>query len=288
MASRHVLAACLWLCLGAAARAEEAGIAIGGPSPDLSAAAKPKYCSRREHLGVRGQLVDQAWVIYRRIEISSPDRVGWCACARRCEPIDELAAAYEASAYAAREASRNLSLSSDERNDLIEKSIELFGERNDAVESFNGCIDATRPPLRQRDAGATLDSLRKPIPGSCKKVELALRDEWKLWCDDFVKQWQPIAQRFRDKFRTAPDGRYWIQVPLRATKAGKLSLNGRPGFFGVSTKVRDDFAEEIAAIGIAPFPSGSRYTNWDWVTTMQVIRGGGDDHWSEAMPCPKD
>src|SRR5688572_7117208 len=76
------LAACSW------ARAAEAGSRPGagqGAAPGLSAG-EPNYCSPIEHMGVEGMLVDQAWQIYRRLEISSPQRKGWCGCAKRCEP----------------------------------------------------------------------------------------------------------------------------------------------------------------------------------------------------------
>lgn len=297
MASRYrlLVAAGLLASAVAAAAAEDVSVTNTGPAPDRAAAAAPKYCSKREHLGVAGQLVDQAWVIYRRLEISSPQRKGWCACAQRCEPIDELAAGYEKSAYAAREASRDLSLSSEQRNEFAKQSVELFGQRNDAVESFNGCIDTMRPPLAEKTGNDVLAALRRPvIPGSCRKTELKLEDAWKEWCAKFVEQWQPIADSFTEKFSEKPFGDYWIQVPLKATKDGKLSLAGTArGSPGVDQQVLETYVGRLTAIDIDPFPEGSRWAYRTWGTSMRVVNSqtsGQPTHhqWGESMPCPKD
>jgi hypothetical protein len=285
-----VVGVLVWLCAATAAEADGVSIGIVGAPPELSVAAKPKYCSKREHLGVPGQLVDQAWVIYRRLEISSPQRKGWCDCAEGCEPIDELAADYEASAYAAREASRDLSLSSEQREAYAERSIELFGRRNDMVERFNGCIDRTRPPLARKEKGV-LAALRGPIPGGCSKSDAPLAERWARWCKAFVDQWKPIADDFATEAKKLGLGTYELHVPLMSTDKGKISQNGPEQFTtNVPQKLRESVKKRLAAIEMEPFPEGTKYGWISWVSTMRVfnVQGRDDRHWNEAMPCPKN
>lgn len=280
----------LWLCAATAAEADSVSVGIVGPPPERAAAAKPKYCSKREHLGVTGQLVDQAWVIYRRLEISSPQRKGWCACAEGCEPIDELAADYEASAYAAREASRDLSLSSEQRKEYAERSIELFGERNDMVERFNACIDRTRPPLAKKEKDV-LAALREPIPGRCSKSDAPLAERWARWCKAFVDLWKPIASDFASDAKKLGLGTYELHVPLMSTDKGKISQNGPEQFTtNVPQKLRESIKKRLTAIEMEPFPDGTKYGWISWVSTMRVfnVQGKEDLHWNEEMPCPKN
>jgi hypothetical protein len=281
----------LLLCGATAAEGDSVSVSIVGSPPERTASAKPKYCSKREHLGVTGQLVDQAWVIYRRLEISSPQRKGWCACAKGCEPIDELAADYEASAYAAREASRNLSLSSEQRGELAEQSIDLFGQRNEMVERFNACIDRTRPPLSGKDSDV-LAALRKPIPGSCSKSDRPLAERWAEWCKAFVDLWKPIADDFSTKFETAGLGTYELHVPLMATDKGKISQNAPEVFStNVPKGFRDDIRKRLAAIEMDPFPDGTKLAAISWVSTMRVVNVKGKNghlRLNQEMPCPKN
>ncbi len=294
MACRRRLApiagALLFLCAATAAEGDSIAVGIAGSPPERSAAAKPKYCTKREHLGVLGQLVDQAWVIYRRLEISSPQRKGWCKCAEGCEPIDELAADYEASAYAAREASRDLSLSSEQREEYAERSIELFGRRNDMVERFNACIDRTRPPLARKEKDV-LAALRGPVPLKCTMTELPLAERWARWCKAFVDLWKPIAADFAEEAKTLGLGTYELHVPLKSTDKGKITQNGPEKFTAnVPQRLRESIKERLAAIEMEPFPEGTKYGWISWVSTMRVfnVKGREDRHWNEEMPCPKN
>jgi hypothetical protein len=251
----------------------------GLPPP---AAEPPPLCSDREHLGRPTFLVDQAWQIYRRMEQSSPQRVGWCSCAKRCEPIDKLAADYEEVAFQAGDASRNLSLPAEERKRYADLSGEMFGRRNAAVADFRGCLDATRPPLSPRITAAD------PLPANCEFVELSLKQRWKLWCDEFENEWTPIATEFRKEFKGKKAGSYWLQVPLKANRNGKISVNGREGWQGVPKDRRVYYLGKLAAIRANSFPEGSQLATWTWGTSMQVINGGEEFSWHEPMPCPEN
>jgi hypothetical protein len=285
MASQHrlLVTASFVFSVGAAATAGEISVTITG-SPLPWAAPEPKECSKREHLGRLGYLVDQAWQAYRRLEISSPLRVGWCGCAKQCEPIDELAARYEEVAFRAKAASVDLSIPPDQRNEYGRLSTDMFAERNRTVNSFRDCLDATRPALSPPNAMA-----RKPIPGHCEKADLSLEDRWKLWCAAFEEKWKPIAADFSKEFKKDGTSDYWLQVPLKATAKGKISLNGREGFQGVPKVRRKIYIDRLTAIEMDPFPEGTQWASWSWGTTIRVINGADSDYsWAEPMDCPKD
>ena len=116
--------------------------------------------------------------------------------------------------------------------------------------------------------------------------------QWKRWCDDFVKQWQPVANDFADLFDDAPLGDYWVQVPLKATKDGKLSLAGTArGSPGLEQQVLEDYVGRLTAIHIDPFPNGTKWGFRTWTSTMRVVNvkgPKGHQQWGSPLPCPQD
>ena len=168
------------------------GIAAPADPPEIAdAAALPPYCSEREHLGVPGYLVDQAWVAYRRIERSSPLRKGWCSCAKRCEPIDFLAARYERTAFAANELAHDPDVPPEQRAEYGRLATEMFAARNQTVVQFRGCIDRTRPPLSPPGAVPRKEPLKCIVTDA-----LPIKQRWAIWCEQYMKKWQLIRNDY--------------------------------------------------------------------------------------------
>jgi hypothetical protein len=253
----------------------------GLPTPPV-AVEEPPLCSEREHLGEEGFLVDQAWQAYRRLERSSPLRVGWCGCAKQCERIDKQAAEYEKIAFQAKAASVDPGIPPEQREEYGELSIEMFGERNETVEEFRACLDATRPPLSPPMSVALRGS---KIPGGCTKVRTA----WDDWCDKINDQMKPIYSEFYLQFQVKKTGRYSIAVPLRASPDGTIKIHGQTGWNGLTSKQIKEYRDKIAAVKAGPFPKGSKLPEVRWISSLEVNKDGDDDHgWRTPMACPDE
>ena len=178
---------------------EEGDIPSISNVPD-TAAAEPPYCTPIEHMGERGYIVDQAWMAYRRVERSSPPRVGWCACARRCEPIDKLAARYEQAAFQAYRLYRDPSIPGNQRTLYGKQATRLFAQRNRTVTDFRSCVDKARPPLSPPTS--LVDVMADPLPAGCKiDIDLTIRQEWARWCADYMTKFNSVSADFITEFK---------------------------------------------------------------------------------------
>jgi hypothetical protein len=273
--------AAAWPLHVAADDAPITGTVIQGLPP--AAVDEPPLCSDREHLGREGFLVDQAWQAYRRLERSSSLRVGWCGCAKQCETIDKQAAEYEKIAFQAKAASVDPGIAPEEREEYGKLSTKMFAERNETVEEFRACLDATRPPLSPPMSVALRGS---QIPGGCTKVQ---NGAWEKWCSKVNDQMRSIYAEFFLEFNPKKTGLYSIEVPLRATPDGKLKIHGTPGWNGLTDEQLKYYRKKIAGVQIGPFPKGSKLPEWLWVSSMEVNKDGDKRHgFARPMDCPDE
>lgn len=250
----------------------------------------PPYCSRRKHLGELGYLVDQAWVAYRRIERSSPLRVGWCACAKRCETIDHLAARYEAVAFEAKARSVDPEVPPDLRREYARLATQMFGMRNYTVGLFNTCIDNTRPPLSPPDA-VEADG-RADTPLQCgltasRKLEI----EWADWCEKYMRKFSIVADQFIDEFKVQKrveaklDFYTELRKVLRDGKYVWVLTYGNYVYSSSMTKADAlRYLKMIKAISIPPVPAAASRNFYTWPSRLYTTEDGID----QPIDCPKD
>lgn len=278
------LSGLLFVALPTPLPASEARTAI-----DAAAIDPPPYCSPREHLGKRGYLVDQAWVSYRRIERSSPLRVGWCSCAKRCEPIDFLAARYEAVAFEAKARSVDLSVPPAQRREYGRLSTEMFGKRNQKVYLFNDCIDGARPPLQPASASDGRSPASEPIVCGISTARL-LEIAWARWCEKYSKEFDKIAAEFVQEFKNEKGVQarldYWTELH-KVSRDGKLVWELRYGnstFFNMTKADALRYLKKVKAIPIPAVPAGASRTFYTWPSRMFTTEGD----LPAPVDCPKD
>lgn len=216
-------------------------MAILAPAASAAPAAIPEHISRT------GYLVDQAWQIYRRLPAT------WRSCARICEPIDYRAADHENTAFAFQQARLRPGLSSETRARLQRQEILFFGMRNETVNAFRDCLDATHvaPPRAMSRAD--------PIPGSCETYNA--QTVWERWCksfDDFANATLlPIFRKAYDTSATnhLPAGtELSIQVLTRVYADGK-STPGSWTAYGIPSAIADQIRSKLKAYKFAPYPA---------------------------------
>jgi len=250
-----------------------------------AAATLPPYCTTVEHMGVLGYLVDQAWVNYRRIERSSPQRVGWCKCAKRCEPIDRLAAQYERVAFKANELRVDPSIPPDQRREYGELATEMFGKRNESVGRFRSCIDKARPPLQPPRSASPQD-----LQGQCRIDQpLTVKEEWDIWCGKFMAKFNPLAAAFIKEFKVQRKITAEVSFNTRVNKAGAAQTYGgkfepnaatAPWMAARADYYQNEVLKFAAALGPIPAKSTLRfYDGRTTFTTKETI--------SKPINCPE-
>jgi hypothetical protein len=258
--------------------------AKGSPGPDGIEAKKPPLCTSVKHMGKKTYIVDQAWQFYRRLERSSPLRVGWCDCAKRCEKIDRNAATIEAKAFQANKARVDPSVPPKKRKQYADRAIELFAERNETVNLFKDCLDETRPPI-----SSDMSVPEKTLKGCVKKVSLPI--EWARWCAEFEKKWGKIYEEFVADYKNKSNRKYRVAFYIETTRNGKLSWVGK----GVWSKALGEtdarkYIKKITDIKMRPIPEDSEYPGYQWPTEMIVDNGAPKEgrFLNEPMPCPEE
>lgn len=209
----------------------------------IAAAAIPERISRP------GYLVDQWWQIYRRLP--EPSR----SCAKICEPIDYRAADHENTAFAYNEARLRPGLSSATRTQLGRQATLFFGMRNETVNAFHACLNATHvTPQAQRSARRA-----EPIPAQCEAFNAETL--WERWCksfDDFANS--TLLPIFRRAYNTSsnnhlpPNTVLSIQVLTKVYANGKSVPNGG-AYNNLPPAIVDQIRNEIKKFKFSPFPA---------------------------------
>jgi hypothetical protein len=243
------------------------------------------YCVNRKHIGRRGYLVDQAWQFYRELEKTAPLRVGWCNCAKRCEPIDRYAAKIEAQAFLAKDASVDPKVRPKLRNKYAKRSSELFAQRNETVNTFRSCLDETRPPISM--ASQSYPVTEKKLEGCVDN--LSLKADWALWCAEYKEAWDAIYADFKAAYKDQKKGNYYLTFWIRATPDGKLT-RASEAKFSISKKAAVSYIDRITGIKMRPFPEGSQLSEHTWSTVMQVVTKSEERGTilSRDMDCPTE
>jgi hypothetical protein len=265
---------------------------VGGPIPptlaetDEDRAARPPLCSKVPHVGVIGFLVDQAWQSYRRLESSSPLRKGWCACARRCEPIDRFAAQEEKLAFRANELGHDPSVPPEQRAEYRTLAIRMFAARNRSVAEFRDCWDRSRPPISRSSGPHAFDATGQ-LTGKCSidAKPLTVAQQWKVWCDAYQRGFDKIVAEFIQEFKTNK------QMQAEVSFITRVSLNGahrvRGGRVEPASIVGRGIYYQNRVLALLPtlqrsLPSRARLTWYEFktrMTTKEIVK--------EPVDCPK-